>query len=91
MPIKFTKNGVDSSFSGSEKFFLKRMKKNPTRYKRAFFLTIFTKKKKLKFWDTIFLIVFERCSKSKKNKLFMIYIGYWLVNFLDHTNIPNFH
>ena len=24
MPIKFTKNGVDSSFSGSEKFFKKR-------------------------------------------------------------------
>ena len=91
MPIKFTKNGVQSLFSGSEKVFQKGMKKNPTRYKRAFFLIIFTKKKHKNFGTQFFKLFMKGVQNLKKIKLINIYIEYWLVNFLDHTNIPNFH
>ena len=68
MPIKFTKNGVESSFSGSEKFFKKGWKKIQHATKEHFF-SLFLQKKTLKFLDTICLLVFERCSKSLKNKI----------------------
>ena len=53
MQIKFTKNGVDSSFSGSGNFFKKGFLKKFNTLKNAFFI-IFYNKKTLKFWDTIF-------------------------------------
>ena len=45
MPIKLTKNGVDSSFSGIEKVFFKGEKKNQKRYNKAFFSFFFTSKR----------------------------------------------
>ena len=42
MQIKLTKHGVDSSFSGSEKFFKTGRKKSNTLQKIFFFLIIFT-------------------------------------------------
>ena len=49
MPIKLTKNGVDSSFSGSEKIFKKGREKNQTCYKREFFLIFFLQNTTIKF------------------------------------------
>ena len=65
MPIKFTKNGVESSFSGSEKFFKKGWKKIKHATKEPFF-SLFLQKKHLSFGTQFFLTAFERCSKSKK-------------------------
>ena len=52
MPIKLTKNGVHSLFSGKI-FFFKGEGKNRTRYERAFFLIIFNIKK-IEFWTKLF-------------------------------------
>ena len=49
------------------KSFSNRDEKNPTRYKRAFFLIIFINKN-INVLRHTFLIVFERCSKSKQKK-----------------------
>jgi len=68
MPIKFTKNGVESSLLGGEKFFKTGWKKIKHSKKEPFF-SLFLQKKKKKIGDTIFLIVFEKCSKSKKIKI----------------------
>ena len=41
-----------------------------------------------------FSIIFTKKNYKKfklKKKMSMIYIGYWLVNFLDHTNMPSSH
>ena len=46
MPIKFTKNGVDSSFSGNEKFFKKGLEKKHAT-KETFFSLLLQ-------WDNIF-------------------------------------
>ena len=54
MPNKLTKNGVDSSFSGSDIFFKKGIKKNQHATKKPFFLIIFTHKKKSSFGKTFF-------------------------------------
>ena len=67
MPTKFTKMGLNLHFQ-EVKSFQKREEKNPTRYKRAFF-SLFLQKNTLMFWDKNFKIIFERCSKSKKNKI----------------------
>ena len=79
--------GLTVHFEEGKRFFFLNMKKNQTCYKRAFFL-LFLQKKIIKIFGQIFLKFFERFITYKK---IMIYIGYWLVNFLDPTNILNFH
>ena len=63
MPIKFTKNGVYSLFSGGTKFFKKGRKKIKHATKELLF-SLFLQKKTLKFWDNMFKTVCESCSKS---------------------------
>ena len=65
MPIKFTKNGVESSFSGSEKFFKKGWKKIKHATKEPFF-SLFLQKKTFKFLDTIFFKLFLKGVQNLK-------------------------
>ena len=51
----------------------KGIKKNSTCYKRAFLSLFLQQQKTVKFWENFKKKKFELCSKSKKNKLLMIY------------------
>ena len=87
MPIKFTKNGVDCSFLGSEKLFTKGWQKIQHATKEIFFVT----EKNIEILVCYFFFNFKGVPNQIEIKIIMIYIGYWLVGFLDPTNIPNFH
>ena len=77
MPIKLIKNGVYSSFLGSEKFFKKDEKKSNMLQKIPFLIS-FTKK----IYESLgpmffFIFLFERCSKYIY--IFLNYLWFILV------------
>ena len=85
--LSIQKNRVDFSFSGSDKFFKKEWKKSNTLQKNFFF----SKNKQQKIYKVFLQHFFYFYLKGLQKNLFMIYNQYWLVVFLDHTNISNFY
>ena len=67
MPIKFTKNGVESSFSGSEKFFKKGWKKIQHATKEPFF-SLFLQKKNINVLRHNFLKLFLKGVQNLNKK-----------------------
>ena len=65
MLIKFTKNGVDSLFSGSEKFFKKEWKKIKHGTKEPYF-SLFLQKKHWSFGTTFFKLFWKGVQNLKK-------------------------
>ena len=68
MPIKFTKNGVKSSFSGSEKFFQKGWKKIQHATKDPLF-SLFLQKKNIKVLGHNFLNGLWKVFKIEKKNI----------------------
>ena len=52
------------------KSFSKRDEKKTNTLQKSLFFSLFLQKKTFKFWNTNLKIIFERCSKSKKNKIY---------------------
>ena len=63
--LSLQKMGLNHHFQ-EVKSFSKRDEKKSNTLQKSLFSHYFYKKKTFKFWDAIFLTVFERCSKSKK-------------------------
>ena len=76
MPINFTKNGVDSSFLGSEKLFTKGGEKIQHATKEHFFKKNY-KKKTLKFFGSLHSKFFKGVQNQKKNNEWFIFVIGW--------------
>ena len=89
--LSLQKMGLNLHYQEVKSFSKRDEKKSNTLQKSLFSHYFYKKKKHLSFGTQCFKLFLNDVQNLKKIKLININIKYWLVNFFDHTNIPNFH